>query len=150
MVLNKGLFSSGSDEWTTPRWLFDDLNARFQFTLDAAATRENRLCDAYYDKASDGLSHSWTGERVWCNCPYSQIADWAAKFRFEAKAASLIVALVPARTDTRWFQENIMQADLVHFVPGRLRFSDKGSAPFPSALAFWFGLKDICKRGRRG
>ena len=35
MALNKGLMISNSDEWTTPQWLFDRLNARFQFTLDA-------------------------------------------------------------------------------------------------------------------
>lgn len=147
MALNKGLMTSNSDEWTTPRWLFDRLNKRFLFSIDVAATRENRLCDAWYDSHDDGLTQSWEGERVFCNPPYSQISLWAHKFAFEAKNASLIVALIPARVDTRWWQDHIAKADLVHFIRGRLRFGDsKNSAPFPSALAFWFGLERICRR----
>ena len=37
--------STGKDDWETPHWLFDKLNAEFQFTLDpccGAATRANR------------------------------------------------------------------------------------------------------------
>ena len=55
MTLNRGLLTSNSDEWTTPRWLFDRLNERFQFTIDVAATQENRLCDAWFDSKDDGL-----------------------------------------------------------------------------------------------
>jgi len=144
MALNKGLMTSNSDEWTTPQWLFDRLNAVFQFTIDAAATRENSLCE---DLFTDGLSVSWEGERIWCNPPYSQIKLWAAKFIEESKRAVCIVALVPARTDTKWFQSIAKSADKIFYIPGRLKFGDgKGSAPFPSALAFWFGLEHICMR----
>ena len=147
MPINRGLMTRNSDEWTTPRWLFDRLNERFLFSIDVAATRENRLCDAWYDSHDDGLTQSWEGERVFCNPPYSQISLWAHKFAFEAKNAALIVALIPARVDTRWWQDHIVKADLVHFIRGRLRFGDsKNSAPFPSALAFWFGLERLCRR----
>ena len=151
MAINEGLFSSSNDEWTTPRWLFNDLNARFQFTLDAAASDENHLCPRWFTKEDSGLDKSWAGERIFCNPPYSKIRLWAEKFAHEAEnGATLIAALIPARVDTRWWHSSIARADFVYFVPGRLHFSDKGPAPFPSALAFWLGLKDICKRGRRG
>lgn len=143
--MNRGLLTSNSDEWTTPRWLFDRLNERFQFTLDAAASPGNALC-AKYHIWPDGLC-DWTGERVFVNPPYSDIKAWAEHFTEQASKAKLIVALVPARVDTRWFQEHVAKADLVHFVKGRLRFGEsKNSAPFPSALAFWFGLERICRR----
>ena len=136
--INSGLMSSKSDEWTTPKWLFDRLNAVFQFTVDAAATRHNSMCEDLY---TDGLSVSWEGERIWCNPPYSKIKLWAAKFIEESERADCIVALIPARTDTKWFQSIAKSADHIHFIKGRLKFGDgKGSAPFPSALAFWFGL----------
>ncbi len=138
--INHGLMSSKSDEWTTPQWLFDKLNRRFLFTIDAAATRENSLCE---DLFTDGLSVSWEGERVWCNPPYSQIKTWAAKFVEEAKRADCIVALVPARTDTKWFQSLMASADKIVFIKGRLHFSNAGSAPFPSALAIWLGLHEF-------
>lgn len=147
MALNKGMMSSNSDEWETPRWLFDRLNERFQFTLDAAATKENALCRRWFTKEEDGLQFCWDGYRVFCNPPYSQIAKWAKQFSEQAVNASLIVALVPARPDTAWWNDFIKTADLIYFIRGRLRFGDsKNSAPFPSALAFWFGLERICRR----
>lgn len=139
--INPGLMSSKSDEWTTPRDLFDKLNRRFLFTVDAAATSENTLCCVYY---TDGLSVSWEGERVWCNCPYSQIKLWAKKFAEEAGKADCIVALIPARTDTRWWHDYIMTADKIVYIRGRLKFGPgTGSAPFPSALAIWLGLHEF-------
>ena len=145
MTLNKGLMSSNSDEWETPRWLFDRLNERFQFTLDAAATPGNALCEKYH-VWPDGLC-DWTGERVFVNPPYSDIKAWAEHFTKQAGKAQLIVALVPARVDTRWFQDHVAKADLCWFIRGRLRFGEsRNSAPFPSALAFWFGLERLCRR----
>lgn len=147
MAINKGLMTSNSDEWTTPRWLFDRLNSVFQFDTDCAATDHNNLCSYYFTKTYDGLTHSWKDCRCFCNPPYSKIATWAEKFTQESERASLIVALVPARVDTRWWQDHVAKADLVRFIRGRLRFGDsKNSAPFPSALAFWFGLERICRR----
>jgi len=45
-----------------------------------------------------------------------------------------VVCLVPARTDTTWWHDTIIQHD-VRFLRGRLKFGNsKNSAPFPSAL----------------
>ena len=141
MAINNGLFTSNSDEWTTPKELFAKLNRRFLFNLDAAASDENHLCPDYFTKETDGLSQSWEGMRVFCNCPYSQIKLWVAKFCMEAGRTLLIAALVPARTDTRWWHKYIVEADKIVFLRGRLKFSNsKNSAPFPSALAIWMGL----------
>jgi hypothetical protein len=50
------------------------------------------------------------------------------------EGGAIIVALVPARTDTRWWHEHVAQHE-VEFLPGRLRFGGaKHSAPFPSAI----------------
>ena len=149
MTLNRGMMSSNSDEWTTPIELFDELHNRFIFDLDAAATDENHLLDRYYTKETDGLRQSWEWRRVFCNPPYSKINLWAAKFCMEAGRARLIVALIPARTDTRWFQSIMESADKIVFLRGRLKFSNsKNSAPFPSALAIWMGLDRL--RGENG
>lgn len=141
--INPGLMSSKSDEWATPIELFDALHNRFIFDLDAAASDENHLCDRYYTKENDGLRQSWEWRRVFCNPPYSQIKLWAAKFIEESKHARCIVALVPARTDTKWFQSLMASADKIVFIKGRLHFSNAGSAPFPSALAIWLGLNEF-------
>ena len=36
-----------SDSWETPQWLFDELNAEFNFDIDLCATEENSKCGIY-------------------------------------------------------------------------------------------------------
>lgn len=55
------MYSSKSDEWATPQWLFDELNNEFDFTLDACATDENHKCTNYYTIEQDGLNKNWGG-----------------------------------------------------------------------------------------
>lgn len=58
------------------------------------------------------------------------------------KENTLVVMLIPARTDTRYFHDYIMHRAEVRFVRGRLKFggSDTG-APFPSMLVIFRGPK---------
>lgn len=44
------MFSSDKDYWETPQSLFDELNAEFNFTLDAAANDANHKCERYFTK----------------------------------------------------------------------------------------------------
>lgn len=57
--MNKVLFSSTSDNWATPQYLYDDLNNEFHFTLDPCADETNHKCDTYFTKADNGLSKDW-------------------------------------------------------------------------------------------
>lgn len=43
------MFSSKTDQWATPQYFFDELDAEFHFTLDAAADESNYKCERYYD-----------------------------------------------------------------------------------------------------
>ena len=74
------MFSSKSNEWETPKELFDKLNNEFKFTLDAAASDQNHKCERYFTIEEDGLKQNWAGERVWCNPPCSEIAKYAGYF----------------------------------------------------------------------
>lgn len=126
-------------DWGTPKAFFDKLNTVYGFTHDVACTRVNRLCPKGFKwPDEDGLAQSWQGARVWCNPPYGrEIANWTRKAAQEAHHATLIVMLVPARTDTAWWHEAIKTARPV-FIKGRLKFEGaKSSAPFPSALLIW-------------
>lgn len=60
-MLNKSLFSSKSDEWTTPQEIFEDLNKEFKFNLDPCATEENHKCERFFTQIDDGLSKNWGG-----------------------------------------------------------------------------------------
>lgn len=138
------MFSSKTDLWSTPQYLFDELNSEFNFTLDACATDENAKCQKYYTKEQDGLLKKWDGT-VWCNPPYGrEIGKWVAKAAHESKKGATVVMLLPARTDTRWFHDFIYNRDSVkiRFLKGRLKFGGaKNSAPFPSMVVVFNGRK---------
>ena len=103
--MNKVLFSSKSDEWETPIDIFNKLDAEFHFDLDPCSTDSNHKCDKYFTKEINGLSKNWGGCRVFCNPPYSNISKWVEKaYRESQQDHTLIVLLIPARTDTRYFQ----------------------------------------------
>ena len=81
------------------------------------------------------------GHRVFCNPPYSEISKWVEKaFRESRNDNTLVVMLIPARTDTRYFHNFINNRAEVRFVRGRLKFGDaKTSAPFPSMVVVFRG-----------
>ena len=125
-------FSSARTDWGTPSAVYASLDKEFGFTLDPC-----RLGDegGLFGRR-DGLTISWSRERVFCNPPYGPaIPDWLDR----SKEADIAVYLLPARTDTRWFHDHVLRhANEVRFLRGRLRFGgSKNSAPFPSMLAIY-------------
>lgn len=139
-MLTRGMMSSDKDCWETPQSLYDQLDELFHFTLDPCSTHENAKCAKHYTKEDDGLSLSWKGETVFCNPPYGNASKrWIAKCAEESRHAT-VVALLPARTDTKAFHEHIYMKPSVHvlFLRGRLKFElggvSQGPAPFPSML----------------
>lgn len=134
----KGCFLHKSDEWSTPEWLFNDLNDEFHFTLDPCSTDDNCKCNHHFTIKDNGLIQSWKNNVVFCNPPYSNCGAWVKKARFEMLNNNVVsVLLLPARTDTKWFHEYIynMLYTKVFFICGRLRFSGcKQNAPFPSMI----------------
>ena len=144
-MLNKSLFSSDRMDWETPNELFNQWNSKFNFTLDVCALPKNAKCQSFFTPEEDGLTKDWSGERCWMNPPYGKdIVKWVKKASEEAKKGSLIVALLPARTDTAWFHKYVLPyADLV-FLRGRVRFvGESSSAPFPSIIAQYIPNTDI-------
>ena len=129
-------YSSKSDEWPTPQWLFDALDREFGFTLDPCSTDSNAKCPKHYTRAENGLRRSWADETVWMNPPYGrEIGDWMAKAYNAARAErATVVCLVPARTDTKWWHDFAMKHE-IRLLRGRLHFGGAtASAPFPSAI----------------
>ena len=138
-MINSALFSSKSDEWATPQCVFDDLNREFNFTLDPCANINNHKCEKYYTIEQNGVLQDWSNERVFCNPPYSDIANWVEKAYYESiNNNALVVLLIPARTDTRYFHNFIYNKAEVRFIKGRLKFGDSAnSAPFPSMVVIF-------------
>jgi site-specific DNA-methyltransferase (adenine-specific) len=81
------------------------------------------------------------GQTVFCNPPYSRIGEWVEKaYRESRKDNTVVVLLIPSRTDTRYFHNFIYQRAEIRFVRGRIKFGDsKNSAPFPSMVIIFRG-----------
>lgn len=146
------MFSSATGKWDTPQCLIDDLKTVFDFDLDVCASRPN-VCDDFYSEVDNALELKWEGSAFWMNPPYGRgINEWIFKAAWEVEfykpLRRYVVCLVPARTDTRWWQSNIKHASHVVFIKGRLKFGEAtNSAPFPSAFVV-FGEISEQQRGK--
>jgi len=138
-MINKSLFSSNSDLWATPLDFFKQLDDEFHFTLDPCASPDNAKCSYYFTKKQNGLIQDWSGHRVFMNPPYGRsISAWVSK---ACLSSALVVCLLPARTDTKWFHNFILNKAEIRFIPGRLKFgSSANSAPFPSMVVIFNNL----------
>ena len=139
--MNKSLFSSDRPDWCTPQSLVDLLWEFGPVHLDPCSNGNstiNALIE--WTKADDGLKPTWGCDGlVYVNPPYGrEIRPWVEKCSAEAKAGAEIIGLFPSRTDSKWFQNNVLTCDLLLLWRGRLRFQGApSSAPFPSVLAYW-------------
>lgn len=142
MTKKRALFTSKSDSWETPEWLFSELNLEFKFTLDAAASEANHLCLDYFSENNCGIKNSWKGHNVFCNPPYKTKLQRAfimkAHYEYEYNNVTSVL-LIPARTETKAWHEHIFKSSEIRFVKGRLRFNKNGEpapypSPFPSAV----------------
>lgn len=126
------LFSSASVEWGTPEWLFDRLDWEFVFQLDACAGEHNAKVDHWISPADDALEVEWgscldrqePNAAVWMNPPWGRgIGRFVERAYRQSKEHRLVVVcLLPASTDTRWWHDYVMLASEVRFVRGRLHF----------------------------
>jgi hypothetical protein len=136
-------FSSATSEHYTPKEIIEAaVDCMGAIDLDPCSnSHEDPVVPAaqHFTVEDDGLSRAWHG-RVYMNPPYGrQIGAWIEKLCWEYTRGSTTqaIALVPARTDTRWW--SLLRNYPVCFVRGRLTFGgNSNSAPFPSAV-FYLG-----------
>lgn len=133
-------------DYTTPDSIFEPLHREFDFTLDVCASLHNTKCRRFFSVEENGLNQSWSDERCWMNPPYGRaIKEWVRKAHDTNMAKKgLVVALLPARTDTDWWWRYVIGvgwptgAHEIRFVRGRIKFAGmKSNAPFPSAIVIW-------------
>lgn len=141
------LFTSDSEEWYTPLGIIMLVRDTFGAPIEldpASCAAANRVVQAsrIFTTQDDGLAQSWQSRTLFLNPPYGdKIGDFVQKLHDEYKAGHIeqAIALLPARTDTAWFQ---ILADFPRcFVVGRLRFWREGEdtpnqATFPSAIVY--------------
>jgi len=158
----KNRLTSNSEEWGTPKILFDQLNELFQFDWDAAASDWNTKVPRFFSKDDDALMQDWYGTvmdargnqpgpnlpAVWLNPPYGRnMGAWIRKAYEESQRGMDVIVLIFCRSCTRWWHETVRNALSVTFLQGRVPFvrpdgSSKGAAP-ASSVILHFGPKSI-------
>lgn len=155
------LMSSERDTWNTPREVLDIVRRVGPIGLDPCSNLTSVVgARVAFDleEGLDGLALPWadvvrTGEVVFVNPPYGrEIGQWTRRCREQGEAGAQVVALVPARVDTRWWHADCAppKSRAVCFMAGRVRFVGGAScAPFPTALVYWGSrpglFEDACR-----
>lgn len=108
-----------SNEWYTPRYIFDALGERFDVDVACPPTGPRHVpADAYFSERA--LESDWRGF-VWMNPPFGHMRhkrQWLAKFFAHGNG----IALVPDRTSAPWFQEYGPIADAICWVAPKIKF----------------------------
>lgn len=119
--------AGATDEWYTPGFVFEAMNARFDLDPCCAPMRmpAHDWCEEAY--RDNGLAIPWRGF-VWMNAPFggrNGLAPWLEKFHTHGNG----VALVPDRTSAPWWQAWAPRMDLVLFVSRKIKFIDADGQP---------------------
>jgi len=152
-VNTEALFSSENGGWGTPPEILDLVRAvamTGEIGMDPATSPDNP-CRAvqFYTPETDGLFQTWGyWGLVYVNPPYGRgIGNWTSKMRVEGHSGTELIALLPARTDTAWWQADVATANAICFWRGRIKFVGAAAgAPFPSALAYWGNRARVFER----
>ncbi len=128
---HRALFTSARNDWRTP------------VEMMTALTREfGPLVDVSDFSRGDAFLTDWP-VGWYANPPYGPaIRRWVVRAESQAALGRWGVMLLPSRTDTRWFHHALNSVSEVRFIAGRLRFDERGPAPFPSLLLVWRGKKE--------
>ena len=122
-----------SDDYYTPRWIFDAAGLTFDLDVSAPIDPSKRTCPArrYLTPVEDGLEQPWEG-LVWMNPPYSAARRWVD--RFTAHRCGL--ALLPCLKEVFWMGELLGAADAMAIVSTDfMREGGRKSMPFALVLA---------------
>lgn len=131
-----------SVEWGTPQDAFDELDTEFDFTVDVAASKQNRKCKRFFSLVENGLYQDWSKERCFMNPPYgNELNAWTKKAYEESLKGALVVGFLPARTDTKWFHDYVLGKAEIRFIKGRVKYvtnqEDPTPATFPTIIVIW-------------
>lgn len=141
MALNKSLMSSKRDSWNTPECVLELVRKVGTIALDPCGNDDSFVgAVRTYTEIDNGLEQTWNTNcsgLIYVNPPYGRtIGKWVERC-CRAGYNEEVIALLPARTDARWFY-NAWESSALCFWRGRLRFlGAPSSAPFPSVVCYW-------------
>ena len=136
--------AGASDEWYTPRYIFEALGETFDLDVAAPPGRSLHVpADEFI--SSDSLIRTWGGF-VWMNPPFggrNALVPWLDKFFDHGHG----VALTPDRTSAPWWQAAAWRADAVLMIAGKVRFERPdgtiGKSPSSGTTLFAAGTRGV-------
>lgn len=77
-------------------------------------------------EGDDGLADPWSGRLAYVNPPFSALLVWLRRAYEQWRAGNVdtVVCLVPVRTDSAWFHEELSPVADIYLLRGRVRFLD--------------------------
>jgi hypothetical protein len=140
--MQNSLFNVVNDEMTTndyytPKWLFDSMGLTFDIDVAAPAQRIPWIpAQRWFSQVDDGLAQDWGGQLVWMNPPFSNTTPWVNKFINNGNGLALLVV-----SRSKWFAQLWDKADAVMATPADLKFErPDGNAKAISFQTFLFAL----------
>lgn len=110
-----------SDEWYTPRYVFDALGEWFDMDVAAPVSGGPHVpTNHWITPERDGLKEIWNGF-VWMNPPFggrNGLVPWLDKFFAHGNG----IALTPDRTSVAWWQDANRRANATLFIAGKVKF----------------------------
>ena len=101
---------NSSIHWGTPQHIYDNLNVRFKFDLDACAMNADVAKNKnFISEKQNALKIDWKGKTIFMNPPYGRaIKAFMQKAKEQVLKHDLtVVCLIPNSTGTLWFKENV-------------------------------------------
>ncbi|QHR65257.1 DNA methyltransferase [Escherichia phage aaroes] len=130
------------DLWSTPYELVAWMESEYgDYDIDAAASKENAVCEKFYSKETNCLKRWWgSNKHIWLNPPYSNITPFVKKAIEQMEHNNQIDMLLPCDTSTGWFYEAQQRAAEIIWITGEVyqedgtEYSRTGRLAFTSAL----------------
>lgn len=118
-MVNKALFTSNKEDWETPQDFYDQLNAKYHFEWDLAASDDNAKCSCYFTRDDNSLEQDWEGlsGNLFLNPPYGrELKLWVKKAATTGlKDKQKLVMLIPSRTDTSYWHDYVFNHAEIKF-----------------------------------
>jgi len=132
-----------SDEWYTPKYIFDALGCVFDLDVAHPEINTNVPCNKYLTK--DSLDLDWDGF-IWMNPPFggrNGLIPWIDKFVLHGNG----IALTPDRTSAPWWHDLARKSDAILFLAGKVKFINAegitGNQPSNGTCLFAIGEKGV-------
>lgn len=134
-----------SDEWYTPKYIFDALQVEFH--VDVASPEDRTFCHvpAKVFITENSLYSKWGGF-AWMNPPFggrNALIPWLNKMHQHGNG----IALTPDRTSAPWWQDAAKKADAILLIGGKVKFikpdGSTGNSPGTGTTLFAYGDQAI-------